>query len=112
MRSAINLRIINESAPNCYLLICRKVRSGFLFADSPNLSQLHDNRSLINKHLTFTRAPPWPADGQDYYAILIFKLATTETGLPVQNQTCDRIIDDLTFCVQTLAYFYWYIPCF
>ena len=28
--------------------------SGFLFAGSSNSSQLHDNRSLINKHLTFT----------------------------------------------------------
>lgn len=106
MRSTINLRIINESTPNCCRLICRKVCwvcSGFLLSDSPNPSQLHDNRPLKSSN----RLRHDPQTGRITTRFEYSSQRPQSLGYP-----CGRIIDDLTVCVQTLFFFNSYIPCF
>lgn len=99
MRSAMNLRIINESTPNCCRLICRKVCwvcSGFLLSDSPKPSQLHDNRSLKSS----IRLRYDPQTGRITTRFEYSSQRPQSLGYP-----CGRIIDDLTVCVQTLFFF-------
>ena len=60
--------------------------SGLLLAGSPNPSQLHDNRSLINKHLTFTLRH----DARTGRITTRFEYSSISTASARQYSTCYR----------------------